>query len=92
MKKLILSISVVAMIVFTVASCKSDAKKDTEEVKIEVKKEVEETKESGDMAKAKYQCPMKCEGEKTYDKPGQCPTCKMDLKKMEEPSEEEHKH
>ena len=26
-----------------------------------------------------YQCPMKCESEKTYDKPGQCPVCKMDL-------------
>jgi len=90
MKKLILSIAVVAMIAFTVTSCKSDAKKDVEEVTTEVEKEVEETKESGDVAMAKYQCPMKCEGEKTYDKPGQCPTCKMDLKKMEEHSEEEH--
>jgi Heavy metal binding domain/Alpha-acetolactate decarboxylase len=26
-----------------------------------------------------YQCPMKCEGEKSYDKPGDCPACKMDL-------------
>jgi hypothetical protein len=26
-----------------------------------------------------YQCPMKCEGEKTYDKPGTCPVCGMDL-------------
>ncbi|MFK5983513.1 MAG: heavy metal-binding domain-containing protein [Flavobacteriaceae bacterium] len=100
MKKLILSIAVVAMIAFTVTSCKSDAKKDAEEVTTEVEKEVttevketkevEETKESEDMAMVKYQCPMKCEGDKTYDKPGQCPTCKMDLKKMEEHSEEEH--
>lgn len=29
---------------------------------------------------ATYQCPMKCEGEKTYDKPGKCPKCGMDLK------------
>lgn len=28
---------------------------------------------------AKYYCPMKCEGEKTYDKPGSCPVCEMDL-------------
>ena len=28
---------------------------------------------------AVYQCPMKCEGDKTYDKPGKCPKCKMDL-------------
>lgn len=27
----------------------------------------------------RYQCPMKCEGEKTYDKPGRCPVCKMYL-------------
>lgn len=33
--------------------------------------------------KATYACPMKCEGEKTYDKPGSCPICKMDLKKVE---------
>lgn len=28
---------------------------------------------------AKYQCPMKCEGEKNYDSAGQCAMCKMDL-------------
>ncbi len=27
----------------------------------------------------KYQCPMKCEGGKTYDKPGNCPVCNMKL-------------
>jgi hypothetical protein len=35
----------------------------------------------------KYQCPMKCEGEKTYDKPDSCPVCNMDLKKVEESHE-----
>ena len=30
-----------------------------------------------------YQCPMKCEGDKTYDEPGTCPVCKMDLKEVE---------
>lgn len=29
--------------------------------------------------KKAYQCPMKCEGEKTYDKEGKCPVCQMDL-------------
>ena len=24
-------------------------------------------------------CPMKCEGTKTYDQPGNCPKCKMKL-------------
>lgn len=27
-----------------------------------------------------YQCPMKCEKEKTYSKPGECPVCGMDMK------------
>lgn len=27
-----------------------------------------------------YQCPMKCEGDKTYDKAGKCPNCNMNLK------------
>ncbi|PHS68305.1 MAG: hypothetical protein COB12_00175 [Flavobacterium sp.] len=106
MKKLILSIAVVAMIVFTVTSCKSDAKKDAKEVTTEVEKEVKEVKEEvdktmheGEMAMAMYQCPMKCEEDKMYDKEGKCPKCNMDLKKMEKDTEgehseegEEHKH
>jgi len=27
----------------------------------------------------KYICPMKCEGNKTYDAPGRCPVCNMNL-------------
>ncbi len=30
-----------------------------------------------------YYCPMRCEGDKTYDKPGNCPVCGMHLKKEE---------
>ncbi|MDF1516419.1 MAG: heavy metal-binding domain-containing protein [Lutibacter sp.] len=33
--------------------------------------------------KTAFACPMQCEGEKTYDKAGSCPICKMDLKKVE---------
>ena len=33
-----------------------------------------------------YQCPMQCEGDKTYDKPGSCPVCNMDLKAIEKTS------
>jgi hypothetical protein len=42
---------------------------------------------SEDMATAVYQCPMKCEDEKTYPEPGTCPECKMKLKEVK--SEEE---
>jgi P-type Cu+ transporter len=31
----------------------------------------------------KYFCPMRCEEDKTYDEPGDCPVCGMDLKKEE---------
>ena len=30
----------------------------------------------------KYYCPMHCEGEKLYDKPGNCPICGMNLEKV----------
>ena len=32
-------------------------------------------------ADGKYYCPMHCEGEKVYDKAGDCPVCGMDLVK-----------
>ena len=31
--------------------------------------------------KGEYYCPMHCEGDKTYDKPGNCPVCGMNLEK-----------
>lgn len=33
--------------------------------------------------KGQYYCPMQCEGDKTYDKPGDCPVCGMHLNKEE---------
>ena len=35
-------------------------------------------------ASGKYYCPMHCEGEKLYDKAGDCPVCGMDLVKAPE--------
>jgi len=34
-------------------------------------------------AHAAYMCPMECEGNKTYDHPGKCPICGMDLVKVQ---------
>ncbi len=45
----------------------------------------EKQKDGGDQ----YYCPMYCEGDKTYDKPGDCPVCGMHLVKA---GEEDHKH
>lgn len=33
-----------------------------------------------------YQCPMKCEGDKTYSEPGRCPVCGMFLAPLNEGS------
>ncbi|MBI2280393.1 MAG: hypothetical protein HYU68_06850 [Bacteroidetes bacterium] len=33
--------------------------------------------------KTTYACPMKCEGDKTYEKEGKCPKCAMNLTKNE---------
>ena len=33
----------------------------------------------------KYYCPMLCEGDKQYDKPGDCPVCGMDLEPLTSP-------
>jgi Cu2+-exporting ATPase len=35
-----------------------------------------------DIGNGKYYCPMHCEGEKVYDKAGDCPVCGMDLIKQ----------
>lgn len=37
-----------------------------------------------------YYCPMECEGDKTYDEPGTCPVCGMDL--VEKHADGEHMH
>lgn len=42
-----------------------------------------------DAMAAVYQCPMQCEGDKTYDEKGSCPVCKMDIKEIELEKEEE---
>ncbi|MDM8159592.1 copper-translocating P-type ATPase [Labilibaculum sp. K2S] len=37
----------------------------------------------GNNQKNQFVCPMHCEGDKTYEKPGDCPECGMHLKKEE---------
>lgn len=57
----------VALAMFAFASCSDVPKSDA-------------TSEGAAQTAAIYQCPMDCEDGKTYDKPGQCPVCEMDLK------------
>ena len=42
----------------------------------QMKKEEKRAKQN---SSGTFYCPMHCEGEKTYDKPGDCPVCGMDL-------------
>ncbi|QGY45850.1 heavy metal translocating P-type ATPase [Maribellus comscasis] len=40
----------------------------------------------------KYVCPMKCEGDKTYDAPGDCPVCNMHLVPVNEQTQKTSRH
>ncbi|HNP68669.1 MAG TPA: heavy metal translocating P-type ATPase [Aequorivita sp.] len=42
-------------------------------------KKKKEEKRANQSSSGTFYCPMHCEGEKTYDKPGDCPVCGMDL-------------
>lgn len=68
MKKTILSIAFVAIGLTAIIGCGGES----------AEKKVEEHSHA-----EVYQCPMKCEGDKTYDKAGSCPVCGMDIKKVE---------
>ena len=89
MKKVFLMVTMVALVSFTVTSCKKDK---AEEVKTEVeavdevKQEAQEVLASNDVL---HQCPMDCEKGKSYTEPGKCPVCKMDLKEKKVDVEEE---
>ena len=48
------------------------------------------SKHGSGAAATAYQCPMKCEGEKSYPQPGSCPVCKMDLQAVEMPAGHDH--
>lgn len=67
MKRKIL-IAVLSIGLFTMSTVKAQEKAKMKQVQTE---------------KVTYACPMQCEDEKTYDKAGSCPKCKMDLKKVE---------
>jgi len=60
-------------------STKMDMKHDSMKMDHSKMKMKPESKKTGEIS---YACPMQCEGEKTYNKPGSCPKCNMDLKKQ----------
>ena len=46
------------------------------------KKEMQKTETGNVILDTVYQCPMKCEGDKTYAEPGKCPVCGMNLREI----------
>ncbi len=54
---------------------KSDKGNETRGDKVHGHQATGETKKNG----LEFRCPMGCEGDKTYESPGKCPVCKMDL-------------
>lgn len=89
MKKQIISFSVLFIIALAFASCGNKSSSAQSEPTATDQTAVDTTGASQSMA-AVYQCPMKCEGDKTYDQPGKCPKCGMDLKEVE--NHEGHNH
>jgi len=47
----------------------------------DMKKDMQSKATSTENLKGEYYCPMHCEGDKTYEKPGDCPVCGMHLVK-----------
>ncbi len=43
-------------------------------------------------SQSEYYCPMKCEGDKTYNQPGNCPVCNMKLVPAGTKSQSAHNH
>lgn len=86
-KTIVMMVFAIAMV--TTVSCN---KKETTETTTEpttTEQTAHEHKE-GDTHQLAYACPMDCENGKTYDKPGKCPVCEMDLTEVE--SHEGHQH
>ena len=77
MRKIKSAIAVMSLLAAVFVACNNGTEQKTESVSTEQNQIAE-----------MYQCPMKCEGEKTYDKPGKCPVCGMDLVKLEKNSGE----
>jgi len=94
MRKLTIACLFLIGLGFSVASCGESKKEnsgDAEKMEIhdetKVNSEADSHDHSDHMATAVYQCPMKCEGEKTYSEQGTCPECKMKLAEVKSAEE-----
>lgn len=86
MRKIIVNALLLLSLSVVMISCET-TKKEAPQDNLDTTKKVEqenkaEGHEHDDVAGVVYQCPMKCEADKTYSEPGSCPVCKMDLKEV----------
>ena len=65
---------------FTLYACTNQGTKDEQK---QTDQKVSDSTNHDLKQTATYQCPMKCEGDKTYAEAGICPECEMDLAKVE---------
>ena len=80
-RKILIGASFILAVSFTFYAC-SGSETNNEKTQTEQVNADTSSKKSNELT-ATYQCPMKCEGEKTYAAAGACPECEMDLAKME---------
>ncbi len=89
MHKLTVILSAALFLVITsLSGCGNQSQPDTSETN--ASETVEQ--QQGHHHAVVYQCPMKCEGDKTYDKAGKCPACGMDLEEMDHGHDHDHSH
>lgn len=59
---------------------RSKSESDTQQLSMESQNdEFHHHHEADNASGQRYQCPMKCEGDKTYNQPENCPVCNMKL-------------
>lgn len=80
MKKVLVVLALMFSMGAILVSCKEENKESNQETEMHE----DHAADKADMAMNDvYQCTMNCEDGKTYDKEGNCPVCKMALKKVE---------
>ena len=73
-----------SVVIISCEATKKEAPLEKQDAPNKIEQEINEDEhEHNDVAGVIYQCPMKCEVDKTYEEPGSCPVCKMDLKEVE---------
>ena len=88
MKKMrfICAIGAFFLVGMTFTSCNSGSTENQEATQQDSTQEAatnEADGESETATKVEYKCPMNCEPDKQYFEPGDCPVCKMELRKVE---------